>query len=197
MKKALIMLICGGLALAFGGVRDANSQNSSVAARGRVYRDSNDPATKNRSPYMDDTGPRNIDRPLYEIEQLEQQCFDDVNHQREGYGLQPLKFDSSLLPLARGYSKWMAEDKFFAHQDPEGHTVKERANEYGIKWRIIGENLASSNGYMNPVAASLHGWMESPGHRKNILDSSFNQSAIGAWIAPDGTVYFTQIFLRR
>jgi uncharacterized protein YkwD len=91
----------------------------------------------------------------------------------------------------------MAEDKFFAHKDPEGHTVNERASEYGIKWHVIGENLASSNGYMNPVAASLHGWMESPGHRKNILDSAFTQSAIGAWIADDGTVYFTQIFLRK
>ncbi len=195
MKKTLLMLICGSLALALGG-RGVYSQNSSVASRGRIYRDSKDPA-KTRTPYMDDTGPRNIDRPLYEIEQLEQQCFDEVNRMREGYGLEPLKFDNGLLPLARGYSKWMAEDKFFAHKDPEGHTVEKRANEYGIKWRIIGENLASSNNYMNPVAASLHGWMESPGHRKNILDSAFRQSAIGAWIAPDGTVYFTQIFLRR
>jgi len=193
MKKALVMLMLGGLAITAGVV---NAQNSTMASRGRIYRDSNNSA-KHRVPYMDDTGPRNVDRPLYEVEQLEQQCFDEVNHQREGYGLQPLKFDNSLLPLARGYSKWMAEDKFFAHKDPEGHTVNDRASEYGIKWRVIGENLASSNGYMNPVAASLHGWMESPGHRKNILDSAFTQSAIGAWIADDGTVYFTQIFLRR
>jgi uncharacterized protein YkwD len=91
----------------------------------------------------------------------------------------------------------MAEQDFFSHNDPEGRTVKERIEEADIKWRMIGENLAYSNGHVNPVAASLHGWMESPGHRANILEPNFNLTAIGVWIKPDGTVYFTEIFLKQ
>ena len=91
----------------------------------------------------------------------------------------------------------MAEQHFFSHNDPEGRTVRERVDEADIKWRIVGENLAYSNGYLNPVAASVSGWMESPGHRRNILDPDYNVTAIGAWISPDGTVYFTEIFLKQ
>ena len=50
-----------------------------------------------------------------------------------------------------------------------------------VRWR--GENLSYSNGYLNPVAASIHGWMESPGHRRNLLDPEYKVTAIGAWIA--------------
>ena len=53
------------------------------------------------------------------------------------------------------------------------------------------------NGYVNPVAASIHGWMDSPGHRANILEPDFRLTAIGAWIREDGTVYFTEIFLKQ
>ena len=91
----------------------------------------------------------------------------------------------------------MAEQHFFSHTDPEGHTVRERVSDKNIRWRIVGENLSYSNGYVNPVAASIHGWMDSPGHRRNILDSAYNLTAIGAWIGTDGTVYFTEIFLKQ
>jgi uncharacterized protein YkwD len=173
------------------------SQSSTIAGRGRMVRDNGDEHDKRRVPYMDDSGPRKWDRPLYEVEQMEQQCLEQINHQREARGIATLRFAPELLPLARYYSWRMAEEKFFSHTDPEGRTVKERVSEYGIKWQILGENLAYSNGYVNPVAASLHGWMDSPGHRKNILDSSFNHTAIGVWISENGTVYFTEIFMKK
>jgi uncharacterized protein YkwD len=91
----------------------------------------------------------------------------------------------------------MAEENFFSHSDPDGLTVRERVDGADIKWQMVGENLAYSNGYVNPVAASLHGWMDSPGHRRNILDPGFSLTAIGVWIKEDGTVYFTEIFLKQ
>ena len=89
----------------------------------------------------------------------------------------------------------MAEENFFSHNDPEGRSVRERVNEARIKWHMVGETLALSNGYINPVATSLRGWMDSPGHRRNILDPDWRNTAIGVWISADGTVYFTEIFL--
>ena len=144
----------------------------------------------------DNTSP-GVSRKLREIVSLEQRCLDEVNRLRLAHGLSSLDFDEDLLEVARAYSRRMAEEKFFSHEDPEGRTVRQRVNEAGIKWRMVGENLAFSNGYINPVAASLRGWMESPTHKRNMLDPDFRQTAIGAWISSNGTVYFTEIFLRR
>jgi len=134
---------------------------------------------------------------LQEIESLEVQCLNEVNRLRQTRRLEPLKFSENLLQVARSYSRRMAEENFFSHNDPEGRSVRERVNEASIKWRMVGENLAYSNGYINPVAASMHGWMESPGHRRNLLDPEWRQTAIGVWISPNGTVYFTEIFLTQ
>lgn len=144
----------------------------------------------------DDAGaPKN--RTLSEIASLEKECLHQVNLVRRAHGLSALSFDAELLEVARAYSRRMAEEKFFAHEDPEGRTVRERVNQAGIKWQMIGENLSYSKGYLSPVAASLHGWMESEPHRKNMLDPGYTQSAIGVWISGNGTVYFTEIFLKR
>ncbi|MFY9553940.1 MAG: CAP domain-containing protein [Blastocatellia bacterium] len=134
---------------------------------------------------------------IRELESLEERCLAEVNRVRRGGGLARLEFYDDLLPVAREYSRRMAEERFFSHADPEGRTVRERVDEADIRWRMVGENLAYSNGYINPVAASLNGWMDSPGHRRNILDPDFRLTAIGAWISSDGTVYFTEIFLRQ
>ncbi|HXG67955.1 MAG TPA: CAP domain-containing protein, partial [Blastocatellia bacterium] len=134
---------------------------------------------------------------LRDLEALEQECLDEVNKQRRARGLPPLELSRELLPVARQYSRRMAEERFFSHSDPEGRTVRQRVNEAGIRWRVLGENLAYSNGYTNPVAASVSGWMSSEGHRRNILASDFDATAIGAWVNDNGTVYFTEIFIRR
>ena len=136
-------------------------------------------------------------RRIREIASLEQQCLDEVNRVRRARRLARLDFYDELLPVAREYSRRMAEERFFSHTDPDGRTVRERVDGADIKWRMVGENLAYSNGYINPVAASLHSWMESPGHRRNILEPDYNLTAIGAWISPDGTVYFTEIFIKQ
>lgn len=150
---------------------------------------------RNRSYTDDDLRPR-AERLLKEIESLEAQCLDAINRERESRGLGSLEFSADLLEVARDYSRWMAEEKFFSHTDPTGGNVRQRVNNAGIKWRALGENLAYANGYINPVAASMSGWMESPGHRRNILDAAFRKTAIGVWIADDGTVYFTEIFMK-
>ncbi len=145
----------------------------------------------------EDLKPMVAGRTLREIERLESDCFHEVNVQREAHGLKPLRYSEELLEVARYYSRRMAEENFFSHKDPDGRTVRQRVTEAGITWRVLGENLAYSNGYINPVAVSVKGWMESPGHRKNILDPTYAETAIGAWISSNGTIYFTEIFLKN
>ena len=152
-----------------------------------------------RNVYTDDDVLRREPRDsrLGEVETLEMQCFNEVNHVRVGHGLTALAFNEALLRVARDYSRRMAEENFFSHNDPEGRTVRERVSEANIRWRILGENLSYSNGYINPVAVSMTGWMDSPTHRRNLLDRAWRQTAIGAWISDNGTVYFTEIFLTQ
>lgn len=163
--------------------RDDRSNRDDRSSRERVYTD-------------DDLKPMIPDRRLRQIESLEQQCLDEVNRHREMRGLGRLEMSEELLGVARYYSRRMAEEKFFSHTDPEGRTVRQRVSDAGITWRVLGENLAYSNGYSNPVAASMNGWMDSDSHRRNILDPSYRKTAVGAWISADGTVYFTEIFLK-
>lgn len=173
--------VAGGSRVARGSTRGASPKNSS-----REPSTSSDEAASSLSI-----------RRIREIESLEQQCLDEVNQVRRNRKLARLDFYDHLLPVAREYSRRMAEERFFSHSDPDGRTVRERVDGADIRWRMVGENLAYSNGYINPVAASLHGWMDSPGHRRNILDPDFRLTAIGAWIDSDGTVYFTEIFLKQ
>ena len=155
------------------------------------------PVDSSRAASDDEASNAPTDRTLREIAALEKECLQQVNMVRQAHGLFTLDFDEELLEVARGYSRRMAEEKFFAHEDPEGRTVRQRVDRAGIKWQMVGENLAYSNGYLSPVAASLHGWMESEPHKRNMLDPDFRQTAIGAWISSNGTVYFTEIFLKR
>ena len=134
---------------------------------------------------------------LEEIKHLEQECFAEVNKCRKSHGIAALELDDELLAVAREYSRRMADERFFSHTDGEGKTVRERLARAGIRWRSVGENIASSKGYVNPVAVAMHGWLESPGHRRNILDSGFRLAAVGAWISRDGAVYFTQVFISK
>lgn len=192
----VVMLV----ALAIPLVESAYSQQTDgvFVGRGRVARTPgrDDRSSRERVYTDDDLKPMIPDRRLRQIESLEQQCLDEVNRHREMRGLGRLEMSEELLGVARYYSRRMAEEKFFSHTDPEGRTVRQRVSDAGITWRVLGENLAYSNGYSNPVAASMNGWMDSDSHRRNILDPSYRKTAVGAWISADGTVYFTEIFLK-
>jgi uncharacterized protein YkwD len=178
----------------------SKQKGSGVAGGGRISRGKNDTAARRAteaSSGEESETPRASPSASRDIESLEQQCLDEINDIRRLRHLRPLSMLEDLLPVAREYSRRMAEERFFSHTDPEGRSVRERVDEAEIRWRMLGENLAYANGYINPVAASLRGWMESPGHRRNILDPDYSKTAIGVWVSSNGTVYFTEIFLKQ
>jgi uncharacterized protein YkwD len=203
MRRALrfsltVAVTLVAVALPVAGRAYLQQSDGVFAGRGRVARTPNrDEGGSRERVYTDDEmKPMISDRRLREIESLEQRCLTEVNRLRELRGLDRLALSEELLEIARYYSRRMAEEKFFSHTDPEGRTVRQRVSDAGITWRVLGENLAYSNGYSNPVAASMNGWMDSESHRRNILDPSYRKTAVGVWISGDGTVYFTEIFLK-
>jgi len=197
---ACLVTAAGLLAVPFA--RTARSQQIGGSGGGRVSRRSQNSAaedtTRPEYKYTSvETSGSGDDRLLREVTGLEHDCFAAVNRERVVHGLAALEESDDLLDVARDYSRRMAKEGFFAHVDPDGRTVRERVREAGLSWHVLGENLAYSKGYVNPVAASVVGWMDSPTHRKNILEPLFTQGAVGVWINDKGTVYFTEIFIKR
>lgn len=129
---------------------------------------------------------------------LERQVFELINLKRMEYGLKPLIWNEQSASVARIHSVNMAEYKFFSHRGLDGKTVDMRADSIGLKkWRMIGENIASVRGYNQPFKQVINCWMNSPGHRENILREKWRESGVGVAVAPDGTYYFTQVFLKK
>jgi uncharacterized protein YkwD len=135
---------------------------------------------------------------LDEANAIERRAFEQTNHARMENGLTPLAWDAELCRMARAHSERMALQGFFSHETPDGLQLKERAHSNGIlHFRVIGENIAYNKGYDDPGGFAVERWMISSGHRENILYSAFQASAIGSYVAADGSVYLTQVFITR
>lgn len=129
---------------------------------------------------------------------VERQVFELINLKRSENGLPPLVWNEKTAGVARLHSANMAQFKFFSHRGLDGKTVDKRADSLGLKrWRMIGENIAALRGYREPLSQVVECWMRSPGHRANLLRENWRESGIGVAVAPDGTYYFTQVFLRK
>jgi uncharacterized protein YkwD len=159
--------------------------------------------------------------PKLDIGILEIRVHDLTNIERQKRGLPLLKIDNKLSEIARRHSEDMARRGFFNHVNPEGQDPTGRAKaarypirrDFGNYYTIgIGENifqnsLYDSAKYINGVLESynwnslekianftVEGWMNSPGHRKNILDSKYDREGIGVAISSDMKVLITQNF---
>lgn len=117
-----------------------------------------------------------------------------INVVRNENGLSELSPDPDLASVAAEYSCQMADGGFFSHSDPAGHEVDDRMMAAGIPYLQVGENLAQNTNADDPAAVAVEGWMESPGHRDNILRAEFVTTGVGACRTGD-TVYFTQLFV--
>lgn len=132
-----------------------------------------------------------------EVSATERRAFELMNAERQVAGLPMLVWSNDAAALARMHAESMATGKFFSHKGSGGETVDGRAAHLGIKWRAIGENIATMKGYDDPATKAVSTWMQSASHKQNILNSVYDQSAIGFAIASDGTVFFAQVFLSR
>ncbi len=130
-----------------------------------------------------------------ETARMEKEVQQQINAIRQQQGLVELRQNEKLAQVARTYSRRMAEEKFFAHVSPKGDTLADRVGAAKIFYFRVGENLFTSTNIADPVPAAVDGWMNSPGHRENILRPEFRETGIGVWRIGN-TYYFTQLFLR-
>lgn len=117
-----------------------------------------------------------------------------VNVERSKVGLSPLKLNWELSRVARVKSQDMSDKNYFSHNSPTFGSTFSLIGKYGIVYSAAGENIAY--GYNTP-AAVMNGWMNSPGHRANILGKQYNQIGVGMVKNSKGQIYWTQVFIKQ
>lgn len=126
-----------------------------------------------------------------QVSAFEQQVLELTNQERAKYGVPALKLDVELSKVAREKSRDMQAKGYFDHNSPTYGSPFDMMKKFGISYRSAGENIAMGQQSPQEVVTA---WMNSEGHRKNILNASYTHIGIGH--VAQGN-YWTQMFIGK
>ncbi|WP_110943531.1 CAP domain-containing protein [Virgibacillus senegalensis] len=126
-----------------------------------------------------------------DIGNIQQEVIRLTNVERRNNGLSELKADADLTEVAQEKSTDMSENNYFSHTSPTYGSPFDMMQQFGIEYRSAAENIASGQ---QSAEAVVQAWMDSPGHRKNILNE--NLTHIGVGFDSNGN-YWTQMFIQK
>jgi uncharacterized YkwD family protein/spore coat assembly protein SafA len=129
---------------------------------------------------------------INDVKALENEVIRLVNIERSKHGLRPLTANWELSRVARIKSQDMKNKGYFSHYSPTYGSPFDMMKKFGFKFYSAGENIAMGQRTPQEVMTA---WMNSPGHRANILKADFKE--IGVGLAKDGALYWTQMFMTR
>ncbi|MCM3616498.1 SafA/ExsA family spore coat assembly protein [Sutcliffiella horikoshii] len=124
----------------------------------------------------------------------EEQVAALVNQERAKHGLKPLKLNWELSRVARYKSQDMIDKRYFSHTSPTYGSPFDMMRNFGISYRTAGENIAA--GQKTPQEV-MNAWMNSDGHRKNILSSQYTEIGVGYAKGGQYGHYWTQMFIAK
>ena len=157
------------------GLSEIKSANPQIRNFDLIY-----PGDKITIPTLDST-----------VTSYEQEVIRLVNEIRVQNGLKALTYDWELSRVARYKSQDMKDNNYFSHTSPVYGTPFQMIRNFGISYKSAGENIAK--GYATPQAV-VNGWMNSSGHRANILNAGYTHIGVGY---VSGGNYWTQMFLSK
>jgi uncharacterized YkwD family protein/spore coat assembly protein SafA len=158
------------------GISEILAQNPSITNASLIY-----PGQKIIIPTQSD------------VKSFENEVIRLVNVQRANYGLQQLTQNWELCRVARYKSQDMLSNNYFSHTSPTYGSPFTMMENFGIHFSSAGENIAM--GQRTP-ADVMNAWMNSPGHRANILSPSYTQIGVGLAKNQNGSPYWTQEFIK-
>ena len=123
----------------------------------------------------------------------ELETFNLINQQRANNGLSALKVDSELQRVARIKAQDMVNNNYFDHNSPTYGTPFNMMKNFGISYKTAGENIAGNSSNSAAVTA----WMNSSGHRANILNSSYNYTGLAVVSSPRYGKIYVQMFIGK
>ncbi len=130
--------------------------------------------------------------------EVEQAIFNIVNEERAKAGVAPLSYNSTMEKYARIKSQDMGDNNYFSHEDLKGNLITTQMKADGVSYRAWGENIAYIGGNTDATALAkqfMTNWMNSPGHRANILSTNFDSIGVGVYKIGN-KVYATQEFYK-
>ena len=185
-------------------------EESGVEGVSRYRRPSNRPSNNNKpnipsnTPSQDTNEPSETpsDTPVVSdsnyIAEIEQAIFQRVNEERSAAGLPALSYNTTMEHYARIKSKDMGDNGYFSHEDKQGNLITTQMKADGVSYRAWGENIAYIQGTNSNSALAtkfMDNWMNSSGHRANILSTNFSSIGIGVYKIGN-TYYATQEFYK-
>ena len=117
-----------------------------------------------------------------------------VNKERKANGLKPLTLNKELSNVANIKSRDMIEKGYFDHTSPTYGSPFDMMKKFNISYNTAGENIAMGQKTPSEV---MNSWMNSSGHRANILNSTYTELGVGIQKDSNGTIYWTQMFIDR
>ena len=123
----------------------------------------------------------------------EQEVFDLINQQRINNGLSALVINQELQAVARDKAQDMVDNNYFSHTSPVYGSPFDMIKNYGITYKAAGENIAGNSSNSGAVTA----WMNSEGHKANILSNSFNYTGIGVVNSSKYGKIYVQMFIGK
>lgn len=128
------------------------------------------------------------------VKEIEMQVIKLVNQERTKNGLRPLAPNWELSRVARFKSEDMRDRQYFSHTSPTYGSPFTMIRNFGLSFTAAGENIAAGQSTAQQV---MQGWMNSPGHRQNILNPQFTQIGVGYATGGSMRYYWTQMFIRQ
>lgn len=110
----------------------------------------------------------------------EKVIFDMVNNARKNAGAGVLEYDENLAKVARDKAADMVKNNYFSHQSPTYGSPFEMMRKYGVTFKAAGENIAGNQ----TMEKAYYAWMNSEGHKKNILNGDYTATGIGVYTSP-------------
>lgn len=121
------------------------------------------------------------------------EVLDLVNQERKKQGLAALTLSSKLTSVANTKAKDMAVNKYFAHESPTYGTPFQMLQQFGVKYSYAGENIAAGQRTSKEV---MNSWMNSSGHRANILNKNYTELGVGFYAGGSYDTYWVQLFIK-
>ena len=123
----------------------------------------------------------------------ELEVFNLVNEQRIKNGLPALNIDNELQNVARAKAKDMVDNNYFSHNSPTYGSPFQMMKSFGINYKAAGENIAGNSNNSGAVTA----WMNSEGHRANILSNNYNYTGVAVVASPKYGKIYVQMFIGK
>jgi uncharacterized YkwD family protein len=128
------------------------------------------------------------------VKSVESQVIDLTNQERQKAGLAPLQLDWQLSRVARYKSSDMRDTGYFAHRSPQYGSPFDMMKSFNVQYSSAGENIAVGQTSPEQVVSE---WMNSPGHRKNILKGTYTYIGVGYAKGGSYGTYWTQMFISK